>query len=1010
MPAKVFEFLKSSSALQDAHVTKRKKAAVTLSPEASRAIASGHVAFFAARHVLTQRGLPVTQTVAGNPGEAVASDITHFNWSIVCELLQKVNVQLSPDHRMLLGCGDPGIIVDLLRTMESRLGSAARPAHGAKSPSPSRNRNVDPSNRSGAVSVDQGKARLTKQRREAGAEEQRFDAFKDLERIKKRRAEKIAKEKEEAERLALVEQRMKANREKLSAMNDARKGLLDELNISNAPLPCYLQFTNRGTVQFCHQVVLTIIQSVVQGEAQELLLARELERKKARELALKRRQDGDRFVPLGLVTVPREADHRSVVLCKAIVYELIAFSMLPETKLLVEKREKERLFANEHAKDVKKKIKQLYHMVPQGRKFDDQKKDAEEQQQRAREERDKKYAEMRRENEDRARGEEDVQQRMRQEKQLAAQRKQEEMKRKEAERMLYYAEQKAKVLEARRANAVEDEIRRAKEAEVERTVREERRQRTIDISRKLMEKEMKREAAQQAHGAAPTSLSPFSVASGQRSGYTGSSLGWQFLTDDERVVAELLHNIRSEPEEGVGIVASRVSNTKGNIVWFTDQRGRRHPLTLAEGPQAHDNALEALRKCSTKRFNVSMGSGGFHVSMSIALTLAARCHAADLAYHGVTDPAVWHIGTDGASATQRVGKFGTGLGGPGTTQEVVVAVVRPEDLRLSAADILGIALVDDGCPTRENREAVLKSVAASSGAGTECCGVGHAVATCGEDTVVEVYVVLFTAGTYTDKSVPHMAAAQFQLLNACAQPFLEGQRVVSKGVARSKKDLYKVTNVTIGRRTEGLKQGRLERLSEQKKLPQKAVEEDPEIDATSHRRANRRRSHSSASAAQEPHLTSALEESRRDAAREETENGSGDDDEEARDDDVRQSVNRRRLSSFFQRYAPDKVAVVDTALALNEGREDQMFQKLAEKYGPEPTPPDSPSELSRSGSERSDGPLSTQEAPPPLPTHPQHLQADQAERAPVERSAGAVSMPLSDSDPLRSFTLHSPQK
>ncbi|CUG91367.1 Hypothetical protein, putative [Bodo saltans] len=938
LPAKVFDFLKSTNALQDAHVGKRKKNAVSLTTEATRAVTSGHVAFFTLRNIMSQRGMQVSQTVAGNPGEVVASDVTHFNWSVVCEMLQKVGVQLSPDHRMLLGCGDPGIIADLLRTMEARLSGAPPVVGGAKSPSPTRNRG-DPTNRAGAVSVDQGKARLKQQqqqRDDGSTPPPRFDAFKDLEKIRKKREEKLARQKEDADKLAQVEQRMKANRDKLTAQNDARKGLLDEINISNAPLPCYLEFKNRSNVQMCHQLVMSMVTSVVQGEAQEMLAARENERKKARELALKRKTEGDRFLAGGMVTVPRDADHRSVVMCRSIVYELITIAMLPETKLLVEQKERLRAFANDNAAGVRKKIDQLYDMRRQRQKYSDEKKVLVDQVHREREEKKKKYEEMRKENEERARSDFEEQQRLRQEKDLAAKRKDEESKKKEAERMLYYAEQKAKVLEARRANAVDDEIKRARDAETERTVREERRQRTIEISKKLMEKEMKREAAQQAHGTAPTSLSPFSVGTGQRSGYTGATLGWKFLTDDERVVAELLHNVRSEPEEGIGIITSRMANTKGNVVWYTDQSGRRHPLTLAEGPEVHENALETLRRYS-KRSTASIGTDVLNVNMSIALTLAARCHAADLAYHGIADAAVWHIGTDGASATQRVGKFGTGLGGPGTTQEIVVAVVRPEDVKLSATDIIGFALVDDGCPTRENREALLKSVAASSGAGTECCGVGHAIAACGDDTVVEVFVILFTAGTYTDKPVAHMAAAQFNLLSACAAPFLENDRSVSKSI-RSKKDLYKLNNVTIGRRTEGLKQGRLLRLAEGRKVPPKPTnEEDAPPPQLKKKASSRRRSQSSASEyeaapSEGPH-----------------QNGQVDD-----DDVPKESLHRRRLSSFFQRYAPDKVAVVDTALALNEGREDEMFQKLADKYGPEPTPPDSPSELSRSRSSHGD--------------------------------------------------------
>ena len=45
---------------------------------------------------------------------------------------------------------------------------------------------------------------------------------------------------------------------------------------------------------------------------------------------------------------------------------------------------------------------------------------------------------------------------------------------------------------------------------------------------------------------------------------------------------------------------------------------------------------------------------------------------------------------------------------------------------------------------------------------------------------------------------------------------------------------------------------------------------------------------------------------------------------------------RERLVRFYSKYNPEKVPLVDRALATFEGREDEMFVNLVEKYGPEP--------------------------------------------------------------------------
>ena len=57
---------------------------------------------------------------------------------------------------------------------------------------------------------------------------------------------------------------------------------------------------------------------------------------------------------------------------------------------------------------------------------------------------------------------------------------------------------------------------------------------------------------------------------------------------------------------------------------------------------------------------------------------------------------------------------------------------------------------------------------------------------------------------------------------------------------------------------------------------------------------------------------------------------------------------RDRLVRFYEKYNPAKVGSVDMALEAYAGREEEMFEALVGKYGPEPAaavapdPPDPP--------------------------------------------------------------------
>jgi hypothetical protein len=929
----VFKWLKALNVFQDAHVAKKKKTSFVMTPEATKAILSGHAVYYATCYFCQLKGIPVTQQPEGSPGADISSDAAHYNWSIVCQLLGNgLGVGLSPDHRMLLGNRDPGIIADLLSTLSKKLTPPTAPKQPhttSLSPEPKgkRSRSTDPTDRTGAVSVDQGKARIARRKRQqeqdgAADESGTFDVFKDLERIRKKREEKLQRQRELEEReKEKTERFMKEMREKLS--QDQRSGL-SLIDVTASPLPCFKEFANKNAVHICHDILNGILREIYTGEAQAWLQKKEQDRRQAQETRKNRRQDGrDSMVPsvaaAPAVTAEKGIDHRVLLMCKDLCYELVDRATNPNIRDDLAKREAARQAAS--TKALLEHAERLYERRPEGRKkFHEERLDAKQEEERQKKLQEKRLQRQRKEIEDRLMS---VQQQMddaRKEKEVAAQLEQEREKKREAQKMLYYAEQKAKVLESRRAKQLEEEVRKARQAELEANERESKKLQAQQIAKRLLEKEMQRDAAGAKCGA-PTSLSPVSIGTGQRSGYNGPSLGWQFFTNEELALAELLLSVRSNPLEAHRHVEMRTQRTKGGNVWFTDAHAKRHPMALAEGPGVHDAVLEHFQQ----RFNTKRPPVEFEARPSIALTLAARAHAVDLAYHGIADPTKVHIGSDGSSASQRVMRFGTGLGGPGTTQEIVVSVVRPIDVELTAHDVLCFALVDDGCPGRENRDAVMRSVAASSGSPFENVGVGRAVATFLPDTAVEVYVVLFAASTFTDKTVPQMAAAQHQVVQSLAEPFLGDVRLVSKAI-QAKLDLYKLTNVAIGSGSAAADTKALvnrlsrkpKRMEEYERRAAEIAKEEEEAEEAERRRGKKKRRHSKNSA-----------------------NGSAvfldnDADRDAAEGDGPHSPLKRRLSSFFQKYAPEKLDVVDTALALNRGREEEMFAKLEAKYGPEP--------------------------------------------------------------------------
>ena len=760
--------------MQDAYIAKKKKAFYTLTVQAANAFQSGHVCFYLCCSALAAQGHQVQQQLAGNMGEPLAPDAMHYNWSIVCDMLQYLGMPMNPDHRMLLANGDPGIILDLLGTMQKRLsGGGGNPQQ--------------PPDRKGAKSVDF----LRESQSSAKQPNGKFDPLVDLELWKKKHQRKLEKLQEEEEKKRREEEIFRIVSAKFIV--EPPKPAVDIALIGGAPLPCYREFANKTNVQICHNLIQEILRRIETGDARRELDEKERERRAAKEAAALRKEKIRPAVE-GCVVTPAVAqadDRRAALMCFAIVEELLDLATQPGMRQEMEKREKLRrkaaLQAQEMTKRAGEEIKQK-----KGLKYEEEKRLAAEREAAAREAQERLVKIRREETHKRAVVEMEVLTKQRQEKELAQRLEAEKERRKEAERILYYAEQKARVLEARRVKAIEEEEEEQKRKGQEDAERELRRQRAAEVARKLQEKELQREAVNSNSAAAVTSLSPISIGTGVKAAYVGPSLGWQFLTPSEGKLAELTFALRADPQVCLPWAQTLASNIKGRALWFADDKGKRHPMPLIEGPSVVESLLEHVKKQKRQALNE-------HIS--IALTLAARLHAVDLAHHALCNPAVYHTGSDGGSSTsQRILKFGSGLGGPNTTHEAIFSVVRPANVELPLEQVLACMLLDDGHTTvRENREALLRPVPLASSVPTEVSGFGHAVAQFRDTIAVEVFVILFAAPSFVDKPVLQMANAQQHAIGSVAPTFLLDQRLVAAHI-KHKRDLFTAENVTIGRK------------------------------------------------------------------------------------------------------------------------------------------------------------------------------------------------------------------
>ena len=387
--------------------------------------------------------------------------------------------------------------------------------------------------------------------------------------------------------------------------------------------------------------------------------------------------------------------------------------------------------------------------------------------------------------------------------------------------------------------------------------------------------------------------------------------------------------------------------------------GKRHTVHLADGVAGVQRVIAMISSRPRKAANndgsfdsptvaASPGTGSTGVAgsglatlqppddVSIGLTLAARGHAIDLAYHGKGGMRC-HIGTDGSSTSQRAQRFGACVS-RGSFAEIIFGVVRPTSLRLSPVDIAAYALLGDGDPYKE----ALGVLFAPQGFDT--IGVGHATAQAGPNYVVEVFVVL-TSAPYVDKPVAWMSAAQHTALSVVAPPYLDNRRDIHASLMavpagatgtqylsssaanmepRPALPVLSSENFVIGARTPGFVQPPEERLYPQKKLP--SDKSLPTTNAAVTLKKTPKQQAADAPEPQQPQTNDGVAAGPTSP-------------QDPRPTEVpadTTSEHRARLERFYTHYAPHKLPIVDSALNLFEGREEELFFTLVQKYGPEP--------------------------------------------------------------------------
>jgi hypothetical protein len=186
---------------------------------------------------------------------------------------------------------------------------------------------LDP--REGATSVDTGKRMKT-------AEDYLQEAREKFAAKKAKEEEERAKKEQAAQEALALRQRMN---QQLGFGDSERRIDLKEMTAS---VPTVVrEFSNRGVVMFCHNLVLEMLDDVEDGVAKERLERKAQQREKVRLQALERKNNGHRLVDVSCsVHVPRHANHALFLQMKSLVMDhIVNLALSPNVREELANRE-----------------------------------------------------------------------------------------------------------------------------------------------------------------------------------------------------------------------------------------------------------------------------------------------------------------------------------------------------------------------------------------------------------------------------------------------------------------------------------------------------------------------------------------------------------------------------------------------------------------------------------------------------------------------------------------------
>jgi hypothetical protein len=738
----------------------------TLNAEAARAVESGHLVYYVLHNASQQCGVGLPPgDLKGSPGEVCPPAEKKHNWQVIQTQLAAFRVPYASE--LIAAMGSKGWVTNLLTAMKERTEYLVdQAALLSTSPPPPEDPPADTTRTT------------TDPRRQVAT---------DIARSQEKFLKKVADE----EATKRAEARRKANaqllKEYVVMSLDVERYRLDLDSLGAPPLPVYTEFKNRAAVSYCHALVENMIADVSSGSASKRLDAEWEVQMAVREHARDRKTQGRRLIDhKPAVQVSRGSDHRLVLAIRDIVNDMVSRCAEPDILEQLALRDAERARDRTIVYRMQERFRAEHEVRVERDTLPLRIRKAQE-----------KAREVVAEEEDRARRDEWV-------RDARAANRDYALEQAERRRLKEAAEWQAKAAERERELRRQDELEEHKAKSKMTTLHNQMRRLIVDMEvaerkdvtaeegtkwRKLAgvatrEKRLiQEELAAQQEPSVP--LSSVSVGTGLSAGYTGDAYGSQYLTALEAKFLDALAQFRGDPAAAVQLlqdVRPRYQNQKLLFPSSDSGAAAMDPMMTVEGAAAADDAMKAL----TRQRAVRPARG----EPTIGLTLAARQHATDLAHHGIAN-IVTHLGTDGSSLSQRLGRYGNsaGLGGACPT-ELVVGIVRPATRPVTPAEFILFWLLSDGDESRQSRKALF-------GAGPSCAsvGVGHAVAQC-EDRVVEVYCVIFAA-EFADKAVSVMSAAHTAAVSDIAPSFLQGKRVVHPDIPL--RALFSTTNLVLGR-------------------------------------------------------------------------------------------------------------------------------------------------------------------------------------------------------------------